>query len=416
MSYPMELLSMPKHSKEAIKILSKYYKLGIVTGRIRRGVDRFFQFSKLRKYFDVVVSFEDYTEPKPNPESLLVALKRLRLGPKEAVYIGDSKSDVKAAKAANMKVIAYPKGIRGADFILRSFKDLSSAIDSIQEKFLIIGDLHGNKPKIHFKDFDAIITSGDFCSADEIRKYSFRALKERLQNPSSKIKWYDLIDKKEARKLVKKSLEDGREILNYLNSFNVPVYIVPGNADLTPDKEEKWIFLHKNNYKKLIEKLENIIDVHQKIVDTEEHQIIGYGISDGPEYPQYKEDLIRFKKGELKKKKAEYRKTIKKVSSLFEKSTKPIIFLSHNVPFNTPIDKIINKESPRNGWHYGSLVTRKIIEKYQPLVCIGGHMHENFGKCKIGKTVCINAGFGSSVNVLMELDKDKIVRLQFHKK
>ena len=30
-------------------------------------------------------------------------------------------------------------------------------------KFLIIGDLHGNKPKIHFKDFDAIIAHGDFC-------------------------------------------------------------------------------------------------------------------------------------------------------------------------------------------------------------------------------------------------------------
>jgi len=283
-------------------------------------------------------------------------------------------------------------------------------------KFLIIGDLHGIKPKIHFKDFNAIITTGDFCSSDEIRKYHFRAIKKKIQNPSLKIKWYDLTGKKEARKLVKKSLKDGREILGYLNFFDVPVYIVPGNADFTFDKKEKWNFLRQDHYKGLLEKLVNITDVHHRIVDIGKYQIIGHGISSGPEYPQYKEDLEILKAKELKEKKADYIGDSKKLSSLFEKASKPVIFLSHNVPFNTSLDRITNKESPRYGWHYGSLITRKAIERYQPLVCIGGHMHENFGKCKIGKTVCINSGFGSNVNVLMKLEKNKIVRLQFHKK
>ncbi len=30
-------------------------------------------------------------------------------------------------------------------------------------RFLIVGDLHGQMPKIHFKEFDAIIAPGDFC-------------------------------------------------------------------------------------------------------------------------------------------------------------------------------------------------------------------------------------------------------------
>jgi len=281
-------------------------------------------------------------------------------------------------------------------------------------KFLIVGDLHGNKPKVYFKDFDAVIAPGDFCSSGEIRNYAFQALKERHQNPCSKVKWYDLAGKKEARKLVKKSLKDGREILEYLNSFEVPVYIVPGNADFTPEKEEKWTFLQQNHYERLVKELENIIDVHNRLVNVEEHQIIGHGISSGPEYPQYKEDLDRLKK-ELKKRKAEYNRDSKKLASLFEKASKPVIFLSHNVPFNTPIDEITNKESPRYGYHYGSLIAREMIEKYQPLACVGGHMHEHFGKCNIGKTICINAGFGSNVNTLMELKDNKIARLEFHK-
>jgi len=112
-----------------------------------------------------------------------------------------------------------------------------------------------------------------------------------------------------------------------------------------------------------------------------------------------------------------YLKLLKKYDKLFRSAInrkKPIIFLSHNVPFNTPLDKIINKDSPRHGYHYGSLIAREMIEKYQPLVCIGGHMHEHFGKCKIGKTICINAGFGSYVNVWLELSGNKIKKLEFH--
>ena len=84
------------------------------------------------------------------------------------------------------------------------------------------------------------------------------------------------------------------------------------------------------------------------------------------------------------------------------------------MPFNTKLDKITDKKSLRYGYHYGSLVARKMIDKYRPLVCIGGHMHEHFGKDKVGKTICINAGFGSYVNTFLELKGDKIKKLEFY--
>ncbi|MCK4729999.1 MAG: metallophosphoesterase [Candidatus Aenigmarchaeota archaeon] len=281
-------------------------------------------------------------------------------------------------------------------------------------KYLIVGDLHGNKPKIHYKDFDAIIAPGDFCS-DAPRKYMFQALKEQLENPDSKIKWQDLVGKREAKRMIKKSLVDGKEILEQLNSFEVPVYIVPGNWDWTKDKNSDWNFLKQNHYKKLVNGLSNIVDVHHKIVDIGDYQIIGYGISSGPEYPQYKEDLERLKPKKLTKTKKDYERYFKKIASLFEKASKPTIFLSHNVPFNTTLDKITDEKSPRYGYHYGSLIAREIIEKYQPLICIGGHMHEHFGKCKIEKTICVNAGFGSYVNTWLELENNKISKLEFYR-
>lgn len=281
-------------------------------------------------------------------------------------------------------------------------------------KFLIVGDLHGNVPNIYYKNFDAIIAPGDFCS-DAARKYMFQAMMERIKNPKSKVQWYDIVGKKKAKDMIKQSLSDGRKILEKLNSLNIPIYIVPGNNDWTSYKESKWNFERINHYKSLVKGLENLIDVHNSLVNAEEFQFIGHGITSSPEYPQYKEDLKRYNKKELNKIKKDYTKDLKQISSVFEKSSKPVIFMTHNVPFNTPIDKIVNKESPKNGYHYGSLIARKLVDKYQPLICIGGHMHEHFAKCKIGKTVCINTGYGPFVNILLELEENKIKKLEFYK-
>lgn len=282
-------------------------------------------------------------------------------------------------------------------------------------KFLIIGDLHGQKPEIYFKGFDAIIAPGDFCS-DALRTSMFQALQERLQHPKSKITWWNILGKEQAKAMVQQSLADGRKILEYLNGFDVPVYALPGNWDWTKDGDyNQWNYLKQDYWKKLIAGLKNIHDMHLCFLDIGDYQIIGHGITSGPEYPQHKEELERFTKKQLQKKKRSYEILYHKVDRLFLKATKPVIFLSHNVPFNTPIDMIADKNSPRYGYHFGSLLAREMIDIHQPLVCVGGHMHEHFTSHQIGKTTAINAGFGSYVNVWMELEGNNIKKLEFKK-
>lgn len=269
-------------------------------------------------------------------------------------------------------------------------------------KVLVIGDLHGRIPKIHFKDYDAIICTGDFCS-DKMRKYMFQALKIRMRLPIP-ITWIDLAGKKRAERMMKKSSADGKKVLKYLNSIGVPVYIVPGNWD----GEIK-------EYRSLFKGMKNIFDCYHRILAVNGYNIIGDGATDSPEYPQHKDDLGRYTKIELREKMKEYRKLKGKLSRLFRKAGKPVIFISHNVPFNTPIDIIRNKDSPRDGWHYGSIVARELILKYKPLVFIGGHLHEHFAKCKLGKTIAVNAGLGAKANILFELERNRIRNITFRK-
>jgi uncharacterized protein len=48
----------------------------------------------------------------------------------------------------------------------------------------------------------------------------------------------------------------------------------------------------------------------------------------------------------------------------------------------------------------GSTAVRRLIENYQPLLTIHGHIHESGGERRIGKTVCINPGSEANHGIL----------------
>lgn len=62
----------------------------------------------------------------------------------------------------------------------------------------------------------------------------------------------------------------------------------------------------------------------------------------------------------------------------------------------------------------GSQAVRSLIERYQPLVALHGHIHESRAITKIGRTVCINPGseYGEGVlhGALLVLDRKKGLR------
>jgi Icc-related predicted phosphoesterase len=64
----------------------------------------------------------------------------------------------------------------------------------------------------------------------------------------------------------------------------------------------------------------------------------------------------------------------------------------------------------------GSKSVRAIIEKYQPLLGMHGHIHECRGWMKIGRTQCMNPGSEYTEGILsaylIEIDDEKIKRLQ----
>ena len=90
-----------------------------------------------------------------------------------------------------------------------------------------------------------------------------------------------------------------------------------------------------------------------------------------------------------------HRAILDKLFKKFKKQNKArkLIFVSHVPPKDTRLDKIWMK-APKEvrGKHFGSKLARRMINKYQPILNICGHVHEAWGKQKIRKTLSVNHG------------------------
>jgi pyrophosphatase PpaX len=120
------------------------YALGIVTGKSRDAWNTTFAHSKLEP-FDVVITDDDVTHPKPHPEGLLAALHAMDVEPSHATYIGDSVLDCQAAHAAKIRfgaalwsksadeIAPFRKAV-GALGDAYYFSDPSAVLDRLQRR------------------------------------------------------------------------------------------------------------------------------------------------------------------------------------------------------------------------------------------------------------------------------------------
>lgn len=87
------------------ELKNKAYRTAIVTSRLKpttiEGLEKF----ELHQYLDTIVTMEDCTKHKPDPEPVLIALEKLKAKPDESIMLGDSMFDIKCAKAAGVKSV-----------------------------------------------------------------------------------------------------------------------------------------------------------------------------------------------------------------------------------------------------------------------------------------------------------------------
>jgi HAD superfamily hydrolase (TIGR01509 family) len=79
--------------------------LAIMTGKGRRSLNFSLKALEIADMFDMTVTGDEVTKPKPEPEGILEILHTLNTLPEEAIFVGDSDVDIKAGNSAGVETV-----------------------------------------------------------------------------------------------------------------------------------------------------------------------------------------------------------------------------------------------------------------------------------------------------------------------
>jgi phosphoglycolate phosphatase len=117
----------------------KGYKLAIASNRPTKFTRIILKTLDVLKYFDVVLCADRAKRPKPYPDMLWAIARRLDLGRKEVLYVGDMTIDVNCGHRAGVRVVAVTTGSSSK----KELKDLKPwrIIDKMVKLKQIMGEI-----------------------------------------------------------------------------------------------------------------------------------------------------------------------------------------------------------------------------------------------------------------------------------
>ena len=116
------------------------YSLGLVTSRLYNTTMQGLEKYGLKEYFDVIVTANDTTKHKPDPEPVNITLEKLGAKPENSIMLGDTLFDLMCAKNAGVRsvLVSWSLALSGKtkedlgdaapDYILEKPEDLLEII------------------------------------------------------------------------------------------------------------------------------------------------------------------------------------------------------------------------------------------------------------------------------------------------
>ena len=130
----IEALPWVKVNPEAPEVLSalriRGLKIGVATRSCRIYAERSLQRVGLRRYIDALLARDDVQHPKPDPRHLLDVIRLLKVEPSKTLYIGDTTTDLEAARGAGVHFLGL---LTSSEWSRRLLEEGCQVIESLGE-------------------------------------------------------------------------------------------------------------------------------------------------------------------------------------------------------------------------------------------------------------------------------------------
>jgi len=123
----LSYLTVEPHLVSLLQKLKPQFNTAIATNRSDT-INRLLAAFDLEGYFDLIVTASDVERPKPHPDVLLKISDHFKLTPDQIIYIGDSRLDELAARAAGMPLVAYRNSALSAKYYINSLDEIEGLL------------------------------------------------------------------------------------------------------------------------------------------------------------------------------------------------------------------------------------------------------------------------------------------------
>ena len=93
------------HEYALSKLHQQGYKIAVCSNSIRATTEMMMQKAELTDYLDLIVSNEDVTKAKPDPEMYVTAIRKFGLAPEECLVVEDNPNGIAAGRASGAHVL-----------------------------------------------------------------------------------------------------------------------------------------------------------------------------------------------------------------------------------------------------------------------------------------------------------------------
>ena len=110
-----------KEYEGVVETLEKLKEMGlrlvIVSTKRRETIARGLDIMGAAHLFEFVIGIDDVTHVKPDPEPILLAIKKLGVAKEEVIMIGDNSHDILGGKNAGVRTAGVAWALKGRDFL-----------------------------------------------------------------------------------------------------------------------------------------------------------------------------------------------------------------------------------------------------------------------------------------------------------
>ena len=129
-----ERLPLLPGAVESVERLAADFRLGVASSSNRPLIEAVLESAGIARHFAATVSSEEVARGKPAPDVYLEAARRLEVEPDRCAAVEDSANGLRSARAAGMRVLAFPNqhyppppdALALADVVLESLDELTA--------------------------------------------------------------------------------------------------------------------------------------------------------------------------------------------------------------------------------------------------------------------------------------------------